>query len=140
MADTKQSKIVAFITGAILADGTYEESEKEAVSMIAETLEIDEKKFLKLVDSEYQKQDAMSEDDLVDYFNEISENINEDDAYEIYQFCLQIVFADGFFCKDEVALMVIFAEILGIDISEAIIMMISFTSPPIFDNFEEEEE
>ena len=56
MADIKIKEIVAFATGAILANGEYKESERIAVSSIAETLNINEKEMFDAIDSEIKKQ------------------------------------------------------------------------------------
>jgi len=127
MSDTK--KVVVFLTGAVEANGKFDENEKEAVSSIAKALGVDKAEFHALIEAEMKNQRAMSEEDLDKYFHDMAEGINEDDAIQIYQFCLQAVFADNEFTIDEVEVMVGFAEALDIEIAEAIMMMFSFEVP-----------
>jgi len=134
MAD--KQVLVTFLTGAILANGEYEECDKVVLNSIAEDLELDKTAFLKDIDAEIAKQQAMTEDDLGEHISDMAEGLSEDAAFEIFNFCVQAVYADGVFSKEEVDLLVCFAEILEVDISEAIILMLSYNSNFVADDGE----
>jgi len=116
MADTKKFETVAaFSTAALLADGVYEESEKLAISSVAETLKINEKEMFDAIDVEIEKQAEMSDEDLDAYLKNIAKELNENDMIEIFQVCLVIILSDGKLCKEETAILLSFADILNID-------------------------
>jgi len=127
----KVKKVISFLAGANLANGTYEDCEKQAVVMIGEKLGVAEAEFLGLVDAEMAKQKAFSDEEQDNFYCEISEGIEEEDALEIYSYCLELVFSDGEFSRDEVEVMVAFAEVLDIEIEDAILMMIAECMPEI---------
>ena len=121
MADVKL--VVAFATGAILANGEYKESEKDAISSIAETLELNEKEMFDAINSEIEKQDLMSDEYLESYLKDMAKDLNENDMIEIFQVCLVIVLSDGILCKEEAAILLSFADILNIDAVYATLMI-----------------
>jgi uncharacterized tellurite resistance protein B-like protein len=121
MADTKT--IVAFATAAILANGEYKESEKDAISSIAETLNINEKEMFDAIDSEIEKQEAMSDEDLNAYLIEMAKGLDENDMIEVFQICLSVTLADGILSKNETIILLTLADILNIDVVYATMMI-----------------
>lgn len=121
MADTKIA--VSFMASAILADGVYADSEQSAISSIAQTLNINEKELFVAIDSEIEKQESMSDENLNAYLKDIAKDLNENDMLEIFQICLVIILSDGILNKDETALLLVFADILNIDVVYATLMI-----------------
>ena len=120
---TRIQKIVAFIAGAIMADGTFDDAEVNAIQSIANSLNINEQDLLDDVNTEIEKQDEMSDEELEAYLIEIEGELDNEEMMELFQVCLVVILADGVLCKEETAILLAFAEILKIDPVYATLMI-----------------
>lgn len=125
MADAqKLEKIAVFAAVAILADGTYEDSEKLAISSIAKALEVKEQEMFDAIDSEIKKVKNMSgEEEIQGYIAEHSKDLELNAAADIFQICVSIALSDGKLCAKETVILLSFAEVLGINVVYATMMI-----------------
>ena len=119
----KPEVLIAFASGAILADGHYDEAEKSAISSIAKTFSITEQEMFSLIDSEIAKQKQMSGENLDTYLIDFAKKLNDNEKFETFQVCLVIILSDGKLSKNEMALLLGFADTFKIDVATAMLMM-----------------
>ena len=119
----KTQTVVAFSASAIMANGMYDEAEKNAISSIAKTFGVNEQEMFAAVDAEIDKQEAMPDEALNAYLTDMANKLNENEMIEVFQVCLVLVLSDGKLCKEEVAILLSFAAILNIDNVYATLMI-----------------
>jgi len=117
------TKVAAFLAGAALIDKLPEAELNEVIEPMADALELDAKKLLPLVESEFKKLEAMDDDKFHPYFVEQGKGLDYDDAAAIFQCCIQITLANGELCKAEAETLMAFAEVLNIDHADALLFV-----------------
>lgn len=120
---TQNKDIAKFVATAIWADGVYEEAEKECLSNIAEALEIEEKEFIKCVESEFEFIKDKDEDSVNKLLKETGKNIFNEEKWLVYEAVLEILLSDNTLTKEEVANMLAIAEALDFNKETAILLL-----------------
>lgn len=120
---TQNKDIAKFVATAIWADGVYEETEKECLSNIAEALEIEEKEFIKCVESEFEFIKDKDEDSVNKLLKETGKNIFDEEKWLVYEAVLEILLSDNTLTKEEVANMLAIAEALDFNKETAILLL-----------------
>lgn len=120
---TKLETLATIIASAICADGRYDESEKIALSEIAEAFEFDEKKFVAAVESDIDKFDDMDEDAADNYLGDACDAVVDEEVGMIYEAAIQIAISDNQLAYKEVALLLDLADELGIDDVDAVLLI-----------------
>jgi len=110
----KNKNVVAFSAAAIMANGHYHPKEKEMVSSIAESLDINAKELLDAIDKEIAKQEPMSAEEEYAYLQDLSKDLSPEDTIDIYQICIVLTTADDKLCKMEAMRLHLLAEILQV--------------------------
>lgn len=120
---TNIKNIASFIATAIWADGHYDEAEKITVNEIADALDLDEKEFNAVVDTEIKNIENLDEDKLNAYLEAAAEGVDDEEVGEIFECALQIVLSDGVMGYSEAENLLAMADALGLEHAMAMMLI-----------------
>ena len=100
--NTNIKHLAAFAATAIWADGEYDEAEKIVLEEIADAFELNEDELKAEVEAALQEIENKSEEQIDEYLQAHSVEIDEEEAELVYMAALQIVLVDGVLSADEV--------------------------------------
>ena len=116
--------VSSFLAAAIWADGEFDEFEKEFVNDLSKDLE--QPKLVEVLGKEIKATEAMSEEQLADYLERASKNVDKEEREGVLALCLQLMCADAFLATTEVENFFSFAEFLGVNEDTANAMLDEF--------------
>lgn len=116
--------VSSFLAAAIWADGEFDEFEKEFVNDLSKDLE--QPKLVEVLGKEIKATEAMSEEQLADYLEKASKNVDKEEREGVLALCLQLMCADAFLAATEVENFFSFAEFLGVNEDTANAMLDEF--------------
>ena len=116
--------VSSFLAAAIWADGEFDEFEKEFVNDLSKDLE--QPKLVEALGKEIKATEAMSEEQLADYLEKASKNVDKEEREGVLALCLQLMCADAFLATTEVENFFSFAEFLGVNEDTANAMLDEF--------------
>lgn len=122
--NTNIKHLAAFAATAIWADGEYDEAENIVLEEIADALELNEAELKAEVEAALKEIENKSEEEINDYLQAHSAEIDDDEAELIYLATLQIVLVDGVLSADEVNNLLSVASILGMDDDRAVLLLV----------------
>ncbi len=115
--------VANFIGFAIWADGVYDESEKEAVTEIAEAFGFNVTKFNAVVDVALTRIRPMDEEQVNDFLQKAADDIPDEEIGQVFEAVLQMVLADGAIDEDEVNNLLAIADALGMETAQAVLLL-----------------
>lgn len=121
--NTNIKHLAAFAATAIWADGEYDEAENIVLEEIADALELNEAELKAEVEAALKEIENKSEEEINDYLQAHSAEIDDDEAELIYLATLQIVLVDGVLSADEVNNLLSVASVLGMDDDRAVLLL-----------------
>ena len=121
--NTNIKHLAAFAATAIWADGEYDEAEKIVLEEIADAFELNEDELKAEVEAALQEIENKSEEQIDEYLQAHSVEIDEEEAELVYMAALQIVLVDGVLSADEVNNLLAIASVLGMDDDRAILLL-----------------
>ncbi len=122
--NTNIKHLAAFAAIAIWADGEYDEAENIVLEEIADALELNEAELKAEVEAALKEIENKSEEEINDYLQAHSAEIDDDEAELIYLATLQIVLVDGVLSADEVNNLLSVASVLGMDDDRAVLLLV----------------
>ncbi len=122
--NTNIKHLAAFAATAIWADGEYDEAENIVLEEIADALELNEAELKAEVEAALKEIENKSEEEINDYLQAHSAEIDDDEAELIYLATLQIVLVDGVLSADEVNNLLSVASVLGMDDDRAVLLLV----------------
>ena len=121
--NTNIKHLAAFAATAIWADGEYDEAENIVLEEIADALGLNEAELKAEVEAALKEIENKSEEEINDYLQAHSAEIDDDEAELIYLAALQIVLVDGVLSDDEVNNLLSVASVLGMDDDRAVLLL-----------------
>ena len=115
--------VANFIGFAIWADGVYDDSEKEAVTEIAEAFGFNVTKFNAVVDVALTRIRPMNDEQVNQFLQKAAEDIPDEEIGQVFEAVLQMVLADGVLDEDEVNNLLAIADALGMEASQAVLLL-----------------
>jgi len=97
---------------------------KGLVDEIADALEIEPQELSAALDVALKEVQSMDEEQLNEYLFEAAVDIDEEDAYLIFECVIELVLADKILKRIEVSNLITMADALGIDTEDAILMLV----------------
>lgn len=122
--NTNIKHLAAFAATAIWADGEYDEAENIVLEEIADALELNEAELKAEVEAALKEIENKSEEEINDYLQAHSAEIDDDEAELIYLATLQIMLVDGVLSADEVNNLLSVASVLGMDDDRAVLLLV----------------
>lgn len=113
--------VANFIGFVIWADGVYDDSEKEAVTEIAEAFGFNVTKFNAVVDVALTRIRPMNDEQVNQFLQKAAEDIPDEEIGQVFEAVLQMVLADG--VLDEVNNLLAIADALGMEASQAVLLL-----------------
>ena len=121
--NTNIKHLAAFAATAIWADGEYDEAEKIVLEEIADAFELNENEFKAEVEAALQEIENKNEDEINEYLQVHSAEVEEEEAELIYLAALQIVLVDGVLSAEEVNNLLSIASTLGMDDDRSVLLL-----------------
>ncbi len=121
---SKVESVANVLAVAIWADGVYSEEEQELVKEIAECYEFNATKFATVIESALGNLENMDEEQLSDFLNKASEEINDEEREVVFEGVLELTLADSVVDQDRVERLLDISYALGIDTVEAVVSLL----------------
>lgn len=115
--------VANFLGFAIWADGEYDETEKEAVTEVAETFGFNTLMFNKAVEVALSRINPMNEEQVNAFLEKAAQDIDAEEIGEVFEAVLQMVLADGVLAETEVNNLLAIADALGMEPAQAVMLL-----------------
>lgn len=107
----------------IWADGTYDDSERDAVAEIAEAFELDAAALDKAVDAAASSLKEKDEKEVNACLDKCGAGVPADERGQVFEAFMTIALADGVLTRDEAAMLLSLADSLSLPASEAVVLL-----------------
>lgn len=115
--------VANFLGFAIWADGEYDETEKEAVTEVAETFGFNTLMFNKAVEVALSRINPMNEEQVNAFLEKAAQDVDAEEIGEVFEAVLQMVLADGVLAETEVNNLLAIADALGMEPAQAVMLL-----------------
>lgn len=125
---TNIETLAGLLAASIWSDGIYDETERIVLSEIADALEIAEDELAKAVDSKLAEIQDSSEDEVNARLNVWGKAVDASEKLVVFETILQMMLSDGTVAREEVDNLLAVAEIMGIDNTEAVLLLLDMVN------------
>jgi len=123
---TSIETIAKFFGVIAWADQEFTDDEKQAIGEIAAEYEYSPEDVTKLQDAVskvYDEIKGLNEEKLNEYLMNLAAEVEEEDAPALFEGALELAFANGYLCTEEVDNLLGLADVIGIELPQAVLMI-----------------
>lgn len=123
MMKTNVKDLAAILATAIYADGVFDEAEQIALDEIQEALEIDKAEFENAMNEAIESVEKLDEEAATEFLQNSAAAVDDAEIGPVFEAALQLILCDGVLSRDEVDTLLVISDALGIDDTDAILMI-----------------